>query len=74
MGNLIKKMKEFMEGKKGLILVLGFFIALLLIGIVPLVLIFALRMMGVPAEYTLSAWVGSFILLSLVNTGGSSDT
>ena len=74
MGNLIKKMKEFMTGKKGGILIIGAALGILLLIFVPLVLIFALRMMGVPAEYTLSAWVGSFILLSLVNTGGSSDS
>lgn len=66
-------MKEFMTGKKGIILIIGATLAISLLVLIPLVLIFSLRMMGVPVEYTLSAWAGAFILLSLVNTGSSSD-
>lgn len=64
-------MKDFIGGKNGPILIVGATLAIILLILVPLVLIFALRMMGAPVEYTMSAWVGAFILLSLVNTGSS---
>jgi hypothetical protein len=55
----------------------GLTILLVILGIgimviLPFVVIFALRMMGLGIGYTLETWFGAFILLALFHSGGSS--
>lgn len=75
MGRLIRGMQELIKGKGAAGIAVIILLGLGILFLIPFTLVFALRLMGVPIEYTFSSWIGSFIILSLINSGsgGSSE-
>ena len=65
-----KILKLFLKNKGSIAMTL--FVVLFGIGMViliPFVLIFALRLLGLGVEYNLESWFGSLIVLSLLSAG-----
>lgn len=70
MGKILKAI--FKNKGNVLFTVLAVLLGIGIVIAIPFVLIFALRLLGVKVTYSLSAWFGSLIILSIVSGSTSS--
>lgn len=70
MGKILKAI--FKNKGNVLFTVLAILLGVGIVIIIPFVLIFALRLLGVKVAYSLSTWFGSLIILSIISGSTSS--